>query len=500
MAYTTDQAFPVGRKAAQKIPMSPAAGKTAPISPLRGPLLALVTIVLVTGLGLRIWAAAGNEFPTVDGVLYLDQTFELVNNGHLPWSCFPPGWPAVTAVPYVFLDRSEPMSLLRAGQTANVILGTLMPLLAFVLMRPFLGTRLAVLGLAVLMFLPLNVVYSKNDLSEMSFTCALLGSWLLFRRERLVAAGLMLGFSYLIRPEALLAAGGLGLWLWRRDRRPPWRLIIPLIAVMIPYLIFIRVQTGVFDLTSKTVAVSLSLEANPGWRYLGLIGRNLGIFLPKLVGILGLPMVLLAVWGMINSRGSWLWLLAPLLPVPFIINPMDVRFWIPYLPVIVLAAGLGAVHLAGLPGLKERWKQVALLAVLGLGLVAAVWDDAYWIRRNREAFYGLRDAGAWLRDRTDSDTIIAAYKPYASFWAGCRFIKYPENMDAAELVMWARNHGAKYLVVNVKVTHHLAKGLDPLLTSPLPPNLADKVTLVQLLEYDLVEHNTAIYRINDPLP
>ncbi len=88
----------------------------------------------------------------------------------------------------------------------------------------------------------------------------------------------------------------------------------------------------------------------------------------------------------------------------------------------------------------------------------------------------------------------------ASFWAGCRFIKYPEDMDALELVLWARNHGAEYMVVNVKVVHHLAKGLDPLLTSPLPPDLADKVTLVELLKYDLVEHNTAIYRINDPLP
>jgi hypothetical protein len=468
-------------------------------TPLRGISLALLVLILAAGLGLRIWAASHNEFPTVDGVLYLDQTYEMVNNGHLTWSCFPPGWPAIVAAPYVFLDRSDPMSLLRAGQAANVILGVLMPLLAFFLMRPFLGTRLALLGMAILMFLPLNVVYSKNDLSEMSFTCALLGAWLLLRRERLIPAGLIFGFAYLIRPEALLAAGGLGLWLWRRDRRIPWRLIVPLIVVMIPYLIFIRVQTGAFDLTSKTVAVSLSLEAYPGWRYPGLVFSNLGLFLPKLVGLLGIPTVLLALWGMIKGRGAWLWLLAPVLPVPFIINPMDVRFWIPFLPTLLLAAGLGAVHLAGQPWLQARWKQGALLVIILAGLGLAARDDAYWIQRNREAFYGLRDAGAWLRDHTDEDTVVAAYKPYTSFWAGCRFIKYPEDMDAASLVLWARNHGARYMVVNVKVVHHLAKGLDPLLENPLQPHLADKVTLVKLFEYDLVEHNTAIYRINDPL-
>ena len=173
-------------------------------TPLRGISLVLLVLILAAGLGLRIWAASHNEFPTVDGVLYLDQTYQLVNHGHLPWSCFPPGWPAVVAVPYLFLDHGDPLSLLRAGQTANVLLGTLMPLLAFFLMRPFLGTKLAILGMAVLMFLPLNVIYSKNDLSEMSFTCSLLAAWLLFRREHLIAAGLMFGLSYLIRPEALL--------------------------------------------------------------------------------------------------------------------------------------------------------------------------------------------------------------------------------------------------------------------------------------------------------
>jgi len=436
----------------------------------------------------------------VDGVLYLDQTARLVNHGHLPWSCFPPGWPVVAAAPYIFLDRSDPMSLLRAGQTANVILGALMPLLAFFMMRPFLGTRLAVVGMAVLMFLPLNIVYSKNDLSEMSFTCALLGSWLLWRRERLVATGLLFGFAYLIRPEALLAAGGLGLWLWRRDRRPPWRMMIPMVLVMIPYLVFIRLQTGAFDLTSKTVAVSLSLEAYPGWSYLGLIGNNLGVFLPKLVGVLGVPLVLLAVWGVIRGRGAWLWLLVPLVPVPFIINPMDVRFWVPYLPVFVFAAGLGAVHLAGQTWFKTRWRQTTLLIVVLAGLGMAARDDVFWIRRNREAFYGLKDAGTWLKDKTDRDTVIAAYKPYASFWAGCGFIKYPDNMDAAGLVIWARNHGARFMVVNVKVAHHLARELDPLLENPLRPHLADKITLVKLFEYDLVDHNTAIYLINDPLP
>jgi 4-amino-4-deoxy-L-arabinose transferase-like glycosyltransferase len=462
--------------------------------------LLVMGAILVAGLGIRIAMAILNEFPTVDGVFYLDQSYEMIIRQRVPFSCFPPGWPALVAAPYAFMDKSDPLNLLRAGQAANVFFGVLAPLLAFRVMHPYLGRGLALLGMALLMFSPQFIIYSKNDLSEMSFTCTLLAAWLLLERKRRVAAGLMFGFAYLIRPEALLAAGGLGLMLWLRERKPPWRLALPMVAVMIPYLVFIWVRTGAFDLTSKTVAVSLSLDAHPGWHYLGLIFSNLGEFLPKLGGLIGLPLVLLALWGMIRRPGRWLWLLAPVLPVPFIINPMDVRFWLPYLPVFILAAGLGAADLIARPWLTVRWRQAVLLAVILIGFGLAARDDVYFIRRNREAFYGLRDAGAWLRPQVKHDTLIAAYKPYTSFWAGCRFIKYPPDMDAAGLVAWARNNGAEYMIVNVKVAHHLAKGLDPLLTSPLHPRLADKITLVELIEYDLVEHNTAIYRINDPQP
>lgn len=460
----------------------------------------LPVALVVAGLGLRIWAASLNVFPTVDGVFYLEQAGALVREARLPWSCFPPGWPALISLPALFLDRQDPLVLLRAAQTMNVILGVLAAWLAYLMMRPRLGRGLALAGLAVLLFLPLQIVYSKNDLSEMSFTCVLLGAWLLVERRRQVGAGLLLGFAYLIRPEALLAAGGLVLWRWIGERRPPWRLIAPLVAVMLPYLLYIRLQTGAFDVTSKTVAVSLSLEAYPGWSYLGLIGRNLGILLPKLAGILGLPLILAAVWGAIRDRGAWLWLLAPLLPVPFIINPMDERFWVPYLPLLLLAAGLGARDLTA--RLKDRtgrprWTQAAVLVLLLSGLVFAARDDVYWIRRNGEAYYGLQAAGEWLRDRTDSETVVAAYKPYASYWAGCRFIKYPDDMDAAQLVTWARNSGAKYMVVNVKVTHHLLPALDPLLEAKLRPDLARRITLVELIQYDRIEQNTAIYLIRD---
>lgn len=472
----------------------------SPETPLRGSSLAAVFFLAVAGLGLRLWAAAANEFPTVDGVYYLNQAAAMVDQHRLVWSCFPPGWSAIIAVPYLFMAEHDPASLLRAGHLANVVLGTLMPLLAFWVMRPSLGNKLASVGLAVLMFLPLDIIYSKNDLSEMSYTCVMLAVWLFWRRRRLATAGFLIGCAYLIRPEALLAGAALGLCRRYGKDRLPWRQLLRFwgatLLVMIPYLIDIRLQSGSFDLTSKTVALSLSLAANPGWHYLGLIARNLGVFLPQILGVTGVPLVALAIWGLVRNRGQWWCLFAPLLPVPFIINAMDVRFWVPYLPLVVWAAGRGWVDLAQSSFLRRRpRRRWPLAAILALGLGVAARDGLYFVKMNTEAFYGLKEAGAWLRQQTDQNTVIAAYKPYTSYWAGTKFIKYPAGMDALSVAIWARNSGASYVIANVQVIHHLAPELDALLGSPLPPELAPHLELVKVFSYDPVIHTTVVYRI-----
>ncbi|MDY0110351.1 MAG: hypothetical protein RBT60_10480 [Candidatus Krumholzibacteria bacterium] len=461
---------------------------------------ALLVAVLVAALAVRVRLASLDPWPTVDGVHYLELARQLVTTGRLSFSCFPPGWPLLIGVPLLFLDKSDPLALLRAAQAANVACGVALPLLGFRMLRPDLGRWAAFAGAVVLAFLPLNIILSKVDYSEMSYTCGLVAAWLAYRSRRWLTTGLLFGFTYLIRPEALLAGVGLLLFEAVVERRWRWRAIAGLAAFVVPYLIYIRVAGGAWGISSKDVALTLSLEAHPGWSYAGLVAGNAGRLAPMLVGLLGAPLVALAVVGMVARRGRWLLMLAPFLPVPFIINPMDVRFWQPYVPFFLLAAGLGIGALAeraarAAPAGRQR-AAVVLLAVAAIGGAgAAALDDIPWIAYNAEATYGLKDAGIWLRDRVDAETIIADYKPYTAFWAGCRFVKIPDEDNAAAIVSWARNRGAQYLIVNVHVVRTLAPGLDPLLQRPLPAHLAGRLTLVQLLEYDRVEHTTAIYRI-----
>ena len=76
----------------------------------------------------------------------------------------------------VFLDCENSLDVLRAGQIANVILGSVLPLLGFLLFRRRLGQPWPLLGAVILATLPLNIIASKGDLSEMSFSCFLLGA------------------------------------------------------------------------------------------------------------------------------------------------------------------------------------------------------------------------------------------------------------------------------------------------------------------------------------
>lgn len=463
-----------------------------------------VAAVLATALAIRWWAAAGNGFPTVDGTQYLDQARQIAFTGHVPYSCFPPGWPALVAVPLRLRGADDPHALLAAAHLVNVGLGVLLAWLSWRLLRSRLGFALALAGTAVIAFLPQLVILAKSDLSDLAYACGLLGGWLLLERRRDLPAGLVLGFTYLVRPESALASLGLLAWRWRADRRLPWRLALGHAVFVLPYLVFLKVAGGGWDVSSKTVALSQTLEAYPGAAYLGVIARNLGLLAPLLTGQLGLPLALLAAYGTARHRGAWAWLLAPLLSVPLVINPMVARFWLPYVPVLLLGAGLGARSLVaaaaarGGPAAALRHTRLPAL-LLGVaviaGLAVAAVDDAPFVHRETEAYYGLKDAGLWLRGAGAGAALVADYKPYAAYWAGARFLKYPQLDSAREYALWAANHGVDYLVVNVQTVRQYLPGLDGLLVSPLPPELAARLELVQTFFYERVGDNTVVYRV-----
>jgi len=471
------------------------------------PWLAIAALA-TAGLVARGLLAYVNPWPTVDGAGYIMQARELVRSGQLPYSTFPPGWPLVIAAPLALRGLDDPYAPLRAAQGANVLLGALLPWLAWLLVRRDLGRGRALAIAALLTFLPQSLILAKGDLSEMSYGCALLGAGLLLAARRPLATGLLLGYAYLIRPEALVVAAALSAALLWRERRPPWRLWVGLALPVIPYVAFIHARTGAWGLSGKSVFLARAWATHPGWGMAGLYGRNAATFLAMLAGLVGLPIGLLAVAGAIRGPRGWLLWLTPLALLPLFDFAMAPRYWVPYLPFVLWGAGHGARGLLAFArGRLQRAGRaaaaraaaplLAALALAGLGLAAR--DDARWVVPNTETYFGLRDGGLWLRERVGRDAVVADYKPFLPYWADCRHLACPPGRTAAEIVAAARAAGADFLIVNVAEVRHHVPALDPLLAVPPPAPLTDALVVVNVLTYpDDPQQNTVIYQIRRP--
>jgi len=462
---------------------------------------ALLIPLVLSALALRAVLALGNRFPSVDGVFYMDQARRLLTGGELIFSTFPPGWPLLFTGPLFLLGVDDPIAPLRAAQLVNVVLGTAFGGLVWSVLRPEAGRWIATAGAAVALFLPRLIMASTGDMSDVTYACVIAVCWLLDHRGASLATGLLLGYAYLIRPEALLIAAGLAVLHLVEERRVPWRLLLGFAVLSLPYVLFIHAETGRWSLSSKAVVLDRTLREHPGAAYQSMILDNLRLHLFNLVRLLGLPLVALALTGAVTRPGRWLLYLVPGLLPPLFSIAMVPRFWLPMVPFVLLGAVLGGRWLLSRLFARRRSLGAAALAALAAtGVLVASLDDIPEIGRVHEEYAGLRDAGLMLRMHVGPDTQIAAYKPYASFWAGCRHLRVPADMKAGDVVAYCREKGADYLVVNVYIALHFRPGLLDLLESPLPADLRSEVTLVKVFKYPHRDgDNTAVYRI-EPRP
>ncbi len=485
--------------------MARARVRIARIARLRptAPTVALAALLL-GGLVLRALAAHAVHFPQVDGIRYMEQARQIVETGRLPHTVFPPGWPLVIASVLTVSGGREPMDLLRAAQLANVLLGTAFGLLAFLAARTRLRAGPALAVAAVVLFLPHDVFFSKVDLSEMAYGCAVLAAWLLWHRRRLLATGLALGYAYLVRPEALLIAAAVAVVAWLDRRAPPWRFATGLLLLVAPYVLFLYAGTGRLALSGKAYLLEQTVQGHTGAPVADLLWSNVRTFYPRLPGLLGLPVVLLFLVGAVRRPGRWLLFLLPLLIVPIFPIGMRPRFWLPYLPFVLLGAGLGWRVVADaigrrLAGGRRRLALAGMATLVAGGLGLAVADDAFLITKRQEVYPNLKVAGEWLRERVRPSTIVAAYKQQPSFWAGCDFVQVPEGTDPRAILAELRDEGAQYLVVDVFTAMLWRPALMQLMRRDLPPELAGEVTPLHVWLYEKdYRMNTAVFRIERP--
>lgn len=292
-------------------------------------------------------------------------------------------------------------------------------------------------GLLAGMFLVLNPLLLWTLGGEMPVQAALvIWAAVAYARERGRLAAALLGLAILTRPDAALAAAAFGLHMLLARRRPPWRELLTLLAVVLPWLAATRLIYGQYlpgTLAAKAAQrdSGLWLAAGKGmveWVKAFTWQGSSAIFpLPAAPGLdrlailaaLGLP----ALW----RQRFWLPLLgwAALHGLAYWLAGAPFYHWyvVPVACGLMILAGAGAAGLADaggwLLGKLAGWSDSAgaerAAAGLGLALLLALAPGLLALARfSRDYAAGLPGpqtrqyvaAGRWLRDNTPAGASV----------------------------------------------------------------------------------------------
>ncbi|NLE75170.1 MAG: glycosyltransferase family 39 protein [Chloroflexi bacterium] len=399
--------------------------------------------------------------------------------------------------------------------------------------------RLAALFVALLPALTISPLY-WGTLTEPPYLLLLFSGLYAARRAldegRLglpMAAGAALALAYLARPEGALTLGLVLLWLVgaaaaQRFRRGQVALLVLLTWLLVagPYLGYLRVHSGRWLLTGK-VGVTLALGEGavahdpaaydraiasldqtgeeiiwfsperfeePGlWEtavsqpgaVLARMRANLGAWAGAFFNLRMFPSPLLALVALGLFRRPWsrretlghAFLATMLLP-PFAFLPlhMEVRFFAPLLPILLIWAAAGAAGLGA--WLQASWTAVWLgLRPAGWGrrcwpwlpaLVVAAGLVALWpgtLRAGQASLdFGHKALGLWLSAHTPAGTVVMARDLAVPLYAERGYAPAP-HATLEQTLRYAQAHGATYWATDAyeltQVKPHLAGLLEP---------------------------------------
>jgi len=225
-------------------------------------------IVLLLALGVRVWRLLDKvTIIEGEGVNYARLAENLATGkgwtgtGGQPDLFYPPLYPLLIAGTMRAVHNAE-----LAGRLIAMCFGVLLIFPIFLISREMYSRRVAYVAALIVALHPLLIGVSTAVYSEFCYLfflfMAIYYGILSARRLSLgkaVISGLLLGFAYLTRTEALLTAGFLLLlvFLWgRRNLRKAFATATCLLSacalVAAPYVWFLKAQTGQFRLEGKS--------------------------------------------------------------------------------------------------------------------------------------------------------------------------------------------------------------------------------------------------------
>ncbi len=374
------------------------------------------------------------------------------------------------------------MELEAAGRALSAVCGTLAAVALFGLARDALSERVALVAGLFLAVHPPSVLAASSVQSDgLHQMLVIAGAWALWRALlrssplAACAAGALCGLAYLVRPEGLILALVMGLWVGAslatrslgalRAATLSGAFALALAATAGPYVTAVRAHTGEWTLTQKkSLAGMLSLDGALAHE----VDERLATSAPRLtnapveVAFDGLRAIhpLFFALCLLGLPRRWppraeLYLLSypAALGVVLLLlrlnNPyVSRRHWLVGAALLLPFAARGVLWLADalprlLPRIAPRPRAVyagLVVAIATTGLLYTALD-----RENPEKLARV-EAARWLRDHAPG-SVLAALRSRTAWYAGAsRFVELARDTGGQQAIDAARADGAEYVI------------------------------------------------------
>lgn len=450
---------------------------------------------------------------SADGVRYIDAAknfyFGDIKAGLS--SVYPPGYPVLLALFYNLVHDWE-----RAGQIISLLARLLLLFPLYVLLRDLYGKSTATLGCFLAGLSPFLATYSVEVRTESLFfflstliLCAFHFGIERRKTSNFFIGGLLAGFAYLVRPEALgfvILIPMVLFFLWRMQRSWDWACIARVSFVMIvgflifaaPYVVYLSRVTGEWGAVSRKAGITLwyslrdadllepevlkNFPTPTSMSLLEFIRREPWIYTQKVFGDLlpsinvyfealhysYMPFLLLGFVKVLRGRfckrkDILLFSYLIFFMISFIAIYVNRRYLVQLVPVSLGWTAIGMLWTW--EWMRNRWNQrsagVALAFLSLVFLVATLPKTLKPVGKDKAHF---KDVARYVREHHgpgDFNILVSDYR--IAYYAGASPITLRDDWTEADIVAQMQQGNATFLVAEPKTLQTQCPGI---LSSP----------------------------------
>lgn len=464
--------------------------------------IAIILALLLAALGVRCYSLQFFHVIAVDGTTYALAARALASGDFhgLGVSGF---YPVLIALTRLFISDLE-----TAGRITSVISGSLLVIPLYLLGKAVFSRNIAVAAAFVAIVWPSMIASSCEVITQASHTTLQLTAvylfWRAFKAPTAIngsLAGILIGLTYLTRPESILLFISMPLALLilnnqelRQQRLPITTYCGSFLILFLANMLLVHHLTGEWQLSAKTDSAlndALSYYLNrpdlnyiPSYEpkgYLDILREHPGFIVKNTLSNLKAAWVTMlppALWlffavGFFANGSSRekntirLFLLATFAPVPVLITfyYISAGYVEAYLPVMFLFTAAGFVHLetmlktkaAGmLPARMGQLLQRNSLLLIAAGIYAAVTfapqirkniSDAEYLPKMDNFRRAEKHIGLLLKDSLPPGKIMTRWARIA-FYADREWVNIPAETPYEEIIALARENGVRFFIAD----------------------------------------------------